>query len=80
MSQDYISALFDGLFFILAGLLILVSSVLESYAVFQHSGIIAALTDFLPGLAFSAGSFLLGFVLYWLSSKAKQPLVFDRYS
>ena len=80
MSQDYISALFDGLFFILAGLLILVSTVLESYSMFQSSGLIAALIEFLPGLAWSAGSVVLGLVLYHLSSKAKQPLVFDRYS
>jgi len=80
MSQDYISALFDGLFFILAGLLILVSSVLESYGVFHNSGLVAALIEFLPGMGWSAGSFLLGYVLYRVSSNAKQPLVFDRYS
>ena len=80
MSQDYISALFDGLFFILAGLIILGSTLFESYAVFQHSGLIAALLDFLPGLGWSAGSILLGYLLYHISSKAKQPLVFDRYS
>ncbi len=80
MSQDYISALFDGLFFILTGLLILVSSVLESYGVFQANGFVAAFMDFLPGLGWSAGSVLLGLVLYRMSSKAKQPLVFDRYS
>jgi len=80
MSQDYISALFDGLFFILAGLLILVSSLLESYVVLQDSGFMAALIDALPGLGWSVGSFLLGLVLYHLSSKSKQPMVFDRYS
>ena len=80
MSQDYISALFDGLFFILAGLLILLSSLIESYAVFQQSGFMTALIDSLPGLGLSAGAILLGVILYRLSSKAKQPLVFDRYS
>ena len=80
MSQDYISALFDGLFFIIVGVLILVSSALESYSVFENAGLMAALFDFLPGLLWSAGTFLLGFVLYQLSLKGKQPLVFDRYS
>ncbi len=80
MSQDYISALFDGLFFILAGLLILGSSVIESYTVFLDSGFIAAMVDLLPGLGWSAGSILLGYLLYRLSSNAKQPLVFNRYS
>ncbi len=80
MSQDYISTLFDGLFFIIISLLILVLSVLESYVVFQNAGFMAALIDFYPGLLGSCGSFLLGLVLYRLSSKSKQPLVFDRYS
>ena len=80
MSQDYISALFDGLFFIIIGLLILVSSLLESYVVFQNAGFMTALIDFYPGLLWSGGSFLLGWVLYRLSSKSKQPQVFDRYS
>ncbi len=80
MSQDYISALFDGLFFIIISLLILVSSVFESYVVFQNDGLLAALIEFYPGLLGSCGSFLLGSVLYRLSSKSKQPLVFDRYS
>jgi hypothetical protein len=80
MSQDHISALFDGLFFIIVGLLILVSSALESYSVFENFGLMAALVDFLPGLLWSAGTFLLGFALYKLSLKGKQPLVFDRYS
>ena len=80
MSQDYISALFDGLFFIIVGFLILVSSALDSYSVFENAGFVAALIDFLPGLLWSAGTFLLGFVLYKLSLKAKQPLAFNRYS
>ncbi len=80
MSQDYISAIFDGIFFILIGLFLLVSSVLDAYAVFQDIGLVAAIVDFLPGLGWSAGAFLLGYVLYHLSSKAKQPLVFDRHS
>ncbi len=80
MSQDYISALFDGLFFIIVGFLILVSSALESYSVFESAGLVAALVDFLPGLLWSAGTFLLGFVLYQLSLKGKQPLVYNRYS
>jgi len=80
MSQDYISALFDGLFFIIVGLLILLSSAIDSYSVFENAGFIAALVDFLPGLLWSAGTFLLGFVLYKLSLKGSQPLVFDRYS
>jgi len=80
MSQDYISALFDGFFFIIVGLLILLSSALESYSVFQASGLIAAIVDFVPGLLSGTGSVLLGYVLYRLSLKAKQPLVFDRYS
>lgn len=80
MSQDYISALFDGLFFIIIGLLYLISSVFESYVVFENAGLVNALIDFYPALLWSAGSFLLGLVLYRLSSKSKQPLVFDRYS
>ena len=80
MSQDYISALFDGIFFIVVGLLILVSTVIDSYAVLQSSGLASAALNFLPGLGWSAGTFVLGYVLYRLSSNAKQPLVFDRYS
>lgn len=80
MSQDYISTLFDGIFFIVLGLLILVSALVDSYAVLQTSGFIEALFEFLPGLGWSSGTALLGYVLYRLSSNARQPLVFDRYS
>ena len=80
MSQDYISTIFDGLFFILIGLIILVSSVMDSYAVYQSSGLITAILDFLPGLGWSLGVVLFGYALYCLSLNAKQPLVFDKYS
>ena len=80
MSQDYISTLFDGLFFIIISLVILISSVVESYLVLLNDGFMAALIEFYPGLLGSCGSFLLGLVLYRLSLKSKQPLVFDRYS
>ena len=80
MSQDYISTLFDGLFFILVGLIILFTSAMDSYAVFQSSDIISAILDFLPGLGWSLGAFVFGYALYRLSLNTKQPLVFDKYS
>lgn len=71
MSQDYISALFDALFFVVVGLIILVSWAFGSYEVFVASGLRAALADYLPALFWGGGSILLGVILYLLSKNAK---------
>jgi hypothetical protein len=75
VSQNYISAMFDALFFAAIGLIILVSSVFGSYDVFVESGLRAAFADFLPSLLWGAGCFLVGFILYRMSKNAK-PLDF----
>jgi hypothetical protein len=75
VSQNYISATFDALFFAIIGLIILVSSVFGSYDVFVESGLREAFADFLPSLLVGCGCILLGAILYRLTKNAK-PLDF----
>jgi hypothetical protein len=72
VSQNYISAMFDALFFIIVGLIMLVSSVYGSYEVFVDDGLRAAFADFLPMFPWSFGSILLGGILYLLSKNARR--------
>jgi len=71
MSQDYISALFDALFFAVVGLIIVVSWAFSSFGVFVEQGLVAALSDFLPGLLWGGASILFGVVLFWLSRNSR---------
>lgn len=72
MSQNYISTVFDALFFIIIGLVILVSSAFGSYDVLIESGLRTALADFLQSALWGFGSILLGVFLYLLTNNAKR--------
>jgi hypothetical protein len=75
VSQNYISATFDALFFAIVGLIILVSAMFGSYDVFVESGLRTAFTDFLPSLLAGGGCIALAAILYRLTKNAK-PLDF----